>query len=584
MEAATLTPLAPGRRAGAPDDTLVARARAGDDRAFETLYHRYHRRIAAYVLGMVKDHQRAEDVTQEVFLNALRRMRATDRPIAFRPWLYEIARNACIDQHRRARRGQEVSYDADGAVAPLVSPGPAPDAAVAAKQQLDDLRGAFGGLSEAHHRILVLRELEGRSYAEIGERLDMSVPAVESTLFRARRRLGEEYGELASGERCRRVQAIVAAADDGALGPRDRRTMARHVAHCQPCRHVAMVAGLGHLVPARTGLGAKIAALLPLPGALRDRLLGVGSQHASATAHGGGAASASVTAWAHAAAPVLDSGSSGWAKAVAAVVALAAAGAGAGAVHQHRDGHDARPVPASVARQASVVAGGGTTVPGAAAASSASAASGATGARAGTSGRGASHRPSGTTTVPGAGLAGAGTTLAATAPSTTSTPTSGSGGGGSTGADSGASGAGSSSSAASPSGGGSGSGGGSASGSGGGSSTSAPAPSSPSSPAPSTPSPTSAAPAAPSLPSVTTTAVDTATGVVGGVVSAVTEAVTPSQSTSSTDGGPVTSVVGEATQAVDHTVTTVTSTADQAVHGVADTANQLGSGLRGDGG
>ena len=166
---------------------------------------------------MVKDHQRAEDVTQEVFVSALRRMRATERPIAFKPWVYEIAKNACIDQFRRSKRAEEVSFDADEGLAPsdygrLVSPEPVPDAAFAAKQQLDHMVGAFGGLSEAHHQILVLRELEGLSYREIGERMGMSRPAVESTLFRARRRLSEEYDELASGERCLRVQSIIATA------------------------------------------------------------------------------------------------------------------------------------------------------------------------------------------------------------------------------------------------------------------------------------------------------------------------------------------------------------------------------------
>src|SRR6185503_7729714 len=153
------------------DHSLVAKVRRGDDRAFEALYERYHRRIQAYVFGMVKDHQRAEDVTQEVFVSALRRMRATERPIAFKPWIYEIAKNACIDQFRRSKRAEEISFDADGGLAPsdygrLVSPEPVPDAAVAAKQELDHVVGAFGGLSEAHHEILVLRELEGLSYRE----------------------------------------------------------------------------------------------------------------------------------------------------------------------------------------------------------------------------------------------------------------------------------------------------------------------------------------------------------------------------------------------------------------------------------
>ena len=97
---------------------LVADVRLGDDRSFEELYTRYRRRIAAYVQGMVGDAQRAEDITQEVFISALRRMRETDRPIAFKPWIYEIAKNACIDQFRRSRRAEEVSFDADDGLAP----------------------------------------------------------------------------------------------------------------------------------------------------------------------------------------------------------------------------------------------------------------------------------------------------------------------------------------------------------------------------------------------------------------------------------------------------------------------------------
>ena len=97
---------------GPTDATLVAAVRRGDDRAFEQLYSRYQRRISAYVFGMVKDHGRAEDITQEVFISALRRMRETDRAIAFKPWIYEIAKNACIDQFRRSRRAEEVSMDA----------------------------------------------------------------------------------------------------------------------------------------------------------------------------------------------------------------------------------------------------------------------------------------------------------------------------------------------------------------------------------------------------------------------------------------------------------------------------------------
>src|SRR5215208_3561948 len=106
-------PVASEAPEGPSDLVLVAAVRTGDDRAFEQLYSRYQRRISAYVFGMVKDHGRAEDITQEVFISALRRMRETDRAIAFKPWVYEIAKNACIDQFRRSHRAQELSFDSD---------------------------------------------------------------------------------------------------------------------------------------------------------------------------------------------------------------------------------------------------------------------------------------------------------------------------------------------------------------------------------------------------------------------------------------------------------------------------------------
>src|SRR5918997_179896 len=208
---------------------LVASLRRGDDRAFEGLYERYHRRIHAYVFGMVKDHQRAEDVTQEVFVSALRRMRTTERPIAFNPWIYEIAKNACIDQFRRSKRAEEVSFDADDGLAPsdytrLVSAEPVPDAALVAKQQLDHLCGSFGGLSEAHHQILLLRGLAGLSYREIGEGMGMSRPAAETPLSRPRRRPAKGHAEAAPGGRARGPEATAGGvAPRRSLGARDTR-------------------------------------------------------------------------------------------------------------------------------------------------------------------------------------------------------------------------------------------------------------------------------------------------------------------------------------------------------------------------
>jgi RNA polymerase sigma factor (sigma-70 family) len=331
---------------------LVAAVRRGDDRAFEVLFSRYEQRITAYVAGMVGDHARAEDIRQDVFISALRRMRATQREIAFRPWIYEIAKNACIDEFRRARRAAEVVFEeADGSAgaAPTVFVhAPAPDAAIESKQRLDDLCGAFGGLSENHHRVLVLRELEGLSYREIGERLGMTRAMVESTLFRARRRLSEEYEELTSGRRCVHVQSLIAGDDERpltSLGVRERRQFARHLAHCDPCRHRARAGGVDESLFAPRRRIARIAALLPLPflrwrrGGSRDDAIAQSGSHSIAVAQ-------SLQNVARVIDPGGPSTALGRAAATAAAIALAGVGGGIGIGVSAGRGHGRRSAPA----------------------------------------------------------------------------------------------------------------------------------------------------------------------------------------------------------------------------------------------
>ncbi|MDQ6807448.1 MAG: RNA polymerase sigma factor, partial [Actinomycetota bacterium] len=178
------------------------------------------------------------------------------------------------------KRAQEVSLDADDGLTSAdrrrLTVVTTPDTALDSKQALNDLRGAFGSLSENHHEILVLRELEGRSYTDIGQRLGLSRPAVESTLFRARRRLAEEYDELASGRRCEFVREMVDSAPHYSLGIRDRRRIARHLAHCQPCRAHARTAGFDESILNVPSIAARIAAFLPIP-ILRGRWSPFGS-------------------------------------------------------------------------------------------------------------------------------------------------------------------------------------------------------------------------------------------------------------------------------------------------------------------
>lgn len=249
------------------DQQLVQAARGGDDWAFEQLYARYRPRLHAFAVRMIHDPDRADDLVQEVFISALRRLRDSDARIIFRPWIYEIARNACIDEYRRSRRVSEVPLEREGVEGWLdhLSGGPSPEVVVESRQRLEDLRHAFRGLSDRHHRIIVARELEGKSYREIGAELDMSQAVVESTLFRARRRLGEEFHELSSGRRCARVQTIIGSAQGRRLGIRERRAVLTHVEHCRPCRRDALSAGFSLRAPKRRRLRNLAAGLAPVP-------------------------------------------------------------------------------------------------------------------------------------------------------------------------------------------------------------------------------------------------------------------------------------------------------------------------------
>ncbi|MEA2354472.1 MAG: hypothetical protein QOD61_601 [Solirubrobacteraceae bacterium] len=185
-------------RGWAADGELVAGVRGGDERSFDRLVERYQGPLINYVRARVGDRDLSEDIAQEIFISALRGMRATDQPIAFKAWIYEIARNACIDQYRwRGRHAEMAALTED-----LVQRGSAgdPPAAVEVRQRLAALCLAFGELSPLERELLSLRELAGMSYVALAGRTGLSVGAVESALHRGRRRLLAHY-RLLTGER-----------------------------------------------------------------------------------------------------------------------------------------------------------------------------------------------------------------------------------------------------------------------------------------------------------------------------------------------------------------------------------------------
>ena len=285
--------------AEASDEQLVALAQAGSSEAFASLFRRYRPAIARYAGRLLGDDARAEDIVQEVFLSALRSIGSLDRPSGFKPWLYRIAHNTCVDHMRRTYRGDEVSIDANPLPASeeirLFRRAPSTHAAVTQREDFKNLREAFGGLPPSQSEVLVMRELEGLSYDEIAARMGITRASVESMLFRARQGLRDEYGQIATGERCLRMRPVMARMAEGMGGLRDRRALARHVRGCQSCRRDAFAMGLAGSaleapVPGLRGGLSRVAALLPLPWLIHRRGDETG---ASATAGGGGGTLAS---------------------------------------------------------------------------------------------------------------------------------------------------------------------------------------------------------------------------------------------------------------------------------------------------
>jgi RNA polymerase sigma factor (sigma-70 family) len=258
----------------AREEELVAGAQAGSAEAFEALFRRYGDRIAAFVRSSVRDEGRTEDLVQDIFFAAHSSLSTLEHPSAFRAWLYQIARNACLDEARRRTRQEGLIHGWEEFPPPderIVIHNHGADRALSQKEELANLTQALDGLPHSQHEALVLRELEGMSYDEIGRRMRLSRHAVESVLFRARRGLKGEYSDIQTGRRCRRMQGLMAEIAEGMGNLAERRKLIRHMRDCAPCRREAAALGLAGLaVPSdeRRGLErafSRVAAFLPLP-------------------------------------------------------------------------------------------------------------------------------------------------------------------------------------------------------------------------------------------------------------------------------------------------------------------------------
>ncbi|AJE87656.1 RNA polymerase sigma factor [Streptomyces physcomitrii] len=187
----TSGPTPSGPAAGPGDELLAARAREGDEGAFETLVHRHGPallKLAARILG---DTAEAEDAVQEAFVSAWRRLPEYRGEAAFRTWMYRIVTNRCLNQLRSRRPAADLDAVPEPA-APEHEASPARAAESTAAMKA--LGTALAELSPEQRACWVLRELHNQSYEEIAEAVGITHQAVRGRIFRARRHLTEAMG------------------------------------------------------------------------------------------------------------------------------------------------------------------------------------------------------------------------------------------------------------------------------------------------------------------------------------------------------------------------------------------------------
>ncbi len=300
------------------DEQLLALFRAGNEEAFGAIHDRYRQRLFAYVRQMLSKgpRQDAEDVMQDVFVRAYGALRADDREINLRAWLYRVAHNRCIDHLRRPTPPPAEIFEMSRK--PLHDP-------IEEAQRREDLARLVEDVSrlpEQQRSALLMREIDGMSYADLASALDVTVPAVKSLLVRARVGL-VEAAEARDADCCEIRDDLMASYDRGVKASGRAR---RHMRSCEGCREYRV---------ALRGMKRSFAALTPVSAGL------FGSLAASLGIGGGGAAAGGAAAGGGGVAATAAGGTLATATAckVAAVVCTAALTAG-GAVEVGKLKHD----------------------------------------------------------------------------------------------------------------------------------------------------------------------------------------------------------------------------------------------------
>jgi RNA polymerase sigma-70 factor (ECF subfamily) len=178
---------------GPTDAELVERHLRGDGAAFDAIVDRYERRVYAVALRMCGEVEDARDVTQDVFVSALRSLKTFRSEAKLSTWLHRLAINASLDHLRRRRRRDARPLEDVHAVA---DPGLGPDERAADAERAAAVHRALAAVSPEHRAVVVLHDLQGLEYAEIADALGMALGTVKSRLHRARLELARLLGHL----------------------------------------------------------------------------------------------------------------------------------------------------------------------------------------------------------------------------------------------------------------------------------------------------------------------------------------------------------------------------------------------------
>jgi RNA polymerase sigma-70 factor (ECF subfamily) len=167
----------------ATDEQLVRLVRAGEDRAFDAIHARYEQRLIGYARQLLGGaHHDAEEVVQDAFVRALSALRADQRDMALKPWLYTIVRNRALDVLRRPQRTTDLELHA-----PVLHDAAAdPHERVLRAEDLRQLVGELARLPERQRTALVLHELGGASHETIAQHLHVSTGGSKALVCRAR--------------------------------------------------------------------------------------------------------------------------------------------------------------------------------------------------------------------------------------------------------------------------------------------------------------------------------------------------------------------------------------------------------------